>query len=158
MRVHVGTSSEREKSPPPEPSRAQGAVGLTARASDGALPGAIPPHWNASWGEGIAIAAHDLKTPLTLINGYIALLTAGKLGPLTPRQEAVLREIADNAPTILFSQTYQQKRRTGVVHKKGTITSSFSKSPHCTTSDRCGRFSCVRAILHYAVTSPTSAC
>ena len=92
LKPSVGMSSEREESPGPPPSREPDAAVPAAKAPEGAL-----PHWHAEWGEGIAIAAHDLKTPLTIINGYVTLLTTGKLGPLTPRQEEVLRAIADNA-------------------------------------------------------------
>ena len=32
-------------------------------------------------------AAHDLKTPLTILNGYVELLQSEKLGPLSDRQQ-----------------------------------------------------------------------
>ena len=34
----------------------------------------------------LASAAHDLKTPLSILNGYIELLQSRKLGPLNERQ------------------------------------------------------------------------
>ncbi len=43
-----------------------------------------------------AAAAHDLKTPLAILSGYIDLLASTKLGPLTPRQEATLKEMAES--------------------------------------------------------------
>lgn len=48
----------------------------------------------------IATAAHDLKTPLAVLRGYIDLLTSRKLGPLNPRQESVLQEMTDSAERL----------------------------------------------------------
>ena len=36
--------------------------------------------------QALATAAHDLRTPLAVVSGYIELLMSGKLGPLTDRQ------------------------------------------------------------------------
>jgi signal transduction histidine kinase len=38
----------------------------------------------------LASAAHDLKTPLAILNGYIELLQSQKLGPLNDRQREVM--------------------------------------------------------------------
>ncbi len=38
-------------------------------------------------------AAHDLKTPLSILNGYVELLRSEKLGPLSVRQREVLRDM-----------------------------------------------------------------
>ena len=38
-------------------------------------------------------AAHDLKTPLAILNGYVELLQSEKLGPVSERQREVLREM-----------------------------------------------------------------
>ncbi|HLV87524.1 MAG TPA: HAMP domain-containing sensor histidine kinase [Candidatus Sulfotelmatobacter sp.] len=38
-------------------------------------------------------AAHDLKTPLSILNGYIELLQSEKLGPLSERQRGVLGDM-----------------------------------------------------------------
>jgi signal transduction histidine kinase len=38
-------------------------------------------------------AAHDLKTPLSILNGYVELLGSEKLGPLSVRQREVLRDM-----------------------------------------------------------------
>jgi signal transduction histidine kinase len=38
-------------------------------------------------------AAHDLKTPLSILNGYVELLRSGKLGGLNPRQREVLDDM-----------------------------------------------------------------
>ncbi len=38
-------------------------------------------------------AAHDLKTPLSILNGYVDLLSSEKLGPLSDRQREVLRDM-----------------------------------------------------------------
>jgi signal transduction histidine kinase len=41
----------------------------------------------------LASATHDLKTPLSILNGYVELLQSEKLGPLSERQREVLRDM-----------------------------------------------------------------
>jgi signal transduction histidine kinase len=41
----------------------------------------------------LASAAHDLKTPLSILNGYVEVLQSEKLGPLSDRQREVLRDM-----------------------------------------------------------------
>jgi signal transduction histidine kinase len=41
----------------------------------------------------LASATHDLKTPLSILNGYVELLQSEKMGPLNDRQRAVLRDM-----------------------------------------------------------------
>jgi len=41
----------------------------------------------------LASAAHDLKTPLAILNGYVELLQSEKLGALNDRQREVLRDM-----------------------------------------------------------------
>jgi signal transduction histidine kinase len=41
----------------------------------------------------LASAAHDLKTPLSILNGYVELLQSEKLGPVSERQSEVLRDM-----------------------------------------------------------------
>jgi NtrC-family two-component system sensor histidine kinase KinB len=41
----------------------------------------------------LASAAHDLKTPLSILNGYVELLQNEKLGPLNDRQREVLGDM-----------------------------------------------------------------
>jgi signal transduction histidine kinase len=44
----------------------------------------------------LASAAHDLKTPLAILNGYIELLVSEKLGALNERQKEVLRDMSSS--------------------------------------------------------------
>src|ERR1039457_5667968 len=46
--------------------------------------------------DALAAAAHELKTPLAIMGGYLHLLLTQKLGPLTPQQLEVLSEMEDN--------------------------------------------------------------
>lgn len=46
--------------------------------------------------DALAAAAHELKTPLAIMGGYLELLLSQRLGPLAPRQLEVLREMQDN--------------------------------------------------------------
>ena len=47
--------------------------------------------------DALASAAHELKTPLAIMGGYLQLLLTQKLGSLTPQQLDVLTEMQDNA-------------------------------------------------------------
>ena len=51
-------------------------------------PGAFSAHYQC-----LGSAAHDLKTPLSILNGYVELLQSEKLGPLSERQQEVLRDM-----------------------------------------------------------------
>ncbi|HZD32344.1 MAG TPA: HAMP domain-containing sensor histidine kinase [Candidatus Angelobacter sp.] len=50
--------------------------------------------------DALAAAAHELKTPLAIMGGYLNLLLTQKLGPLEPRQLEVLREMQDNGERL----------------------------------------------------------
>jgi two-component system, NtrC family, sensor histidine kinase KinB len=49
----------------------------------------------------LASAAHDLKTPLAILNGYVELLQSEKLGSLNERQREVLRDMQANGQRLL---------------------------------------------------------
>src|SRR5215472_18903074 len=48
----------------------------------------------------LASAAHDLKTPLAILNGYVELLQSEKLGGLNDRQRDVLRDMRSNGQRL----------------------------------------------------------
>ena len=48
----------------------------------------------------LASAAHDLKTPLAILNGYVELLQSEKLGGLNARQREVLRDMRANGQRL----------------------------------------------------------
>jgi len=45
-------------------------------------------------------AAHDLKTPLAILNGYVELLQSEKLGPLNDRQREVLTDMRSSGKRL----------------------------------------------------------
>jgi signal transduction histidine kinase len=48
----------------------------------------------------LASAAHDLKTPLAILNGYVELLQSEKLGELNQRQREILRDMHSNGDRL----------------------------------------------------------
>jgi signal transduction histidine kinase len=48
----------------------------------------------------LASAAHDLKTPLAILNGYIELLESERLGALNERQKEVLRDMSSSGQRL----------------------------------------------------------
>ena len=48
----------------------------------------------------LASAAHDLKTPLAILNGYVELLRSEKLGDLNDRQRDVLKDMHSNGQRL----------------------------------------------------------
>ncbi len=48
----------------------------------------------------LASAAHDLKTPLAILNGYVELLQSEKLGGLTDRQREILGDMHSNGQRL----------------------------------------------------------
>jgi signal transduction histidine kinase len=48
------------------------------------------------WCENLSTAAHDLKTPLSILGGYIDLLLEEKLGALNGRQREILSDMKQN--------------------------------------------------------------
>ncbi len=48
----------------------------------------------------LASAAHDLKTPLSILNGYVELLYSEKLGPVSDRQREVLVDMRDSGKRL----------------------------------------------------------
>lgn len=48
----------------------------------------------------LASAAHDLKTPLSILNGYVELLHSEKLGPVSERQREVLRDMQSSGKRL----------------------------------------------------------
>ena len=50
--------------------------------------------------EGLSTAAHDLKTPVAILSGYIELMLSEKLGQLSARQRSALQEMHDNCQRL----------------------------------------------------------
>jgi signal transduction histidine kinase len=46
--------------------------------------------------EVLASAAHDLNTPIAVLAGYMEVLQDVRLGPITPKQAAIFKEISEN--------------------------------------------------------------
>jgi signal transduction histidine kinase len=70
----------------------------------------------------LASAAHDLKTPLSILNGYIELLRSEKLGPLNERQRDVLHDMFSSGQRL---QHFIQDFLTYTVLETGELRMQF---------------------------------
>lgn len=72
----------------------------------------------------LASAAHDLKTPLSILNGYVELLQSEKLGSLNDRQREVLRDMRSNGQRL---QRYIQDFLSFSVLETGDLKMKFER-------------------------------
>lgn len=72
----------------------------------------------------LASAAHDLKTPLAILNGYVELLQSEKLGDLNDRQREVLRDMRSNGQRL---QRYIQDFLSFSVLETGELKMKFER-------------------------------
>jgi signal transduction histidine kinase len=70
----------------------------------------------------LASAAHDLKTPLSILNGYIELLQSQKLGPLNDRQREVMADMFSSGQRL---QHFIQDFLTYTVLETGELRMQF---------------------------------
>ena len=96
----MATAQKNTCAPDASPAAATSSAG-TARGSDRDVP--APENLLQEYTElrerfqrttnALASATHDLKTPLSILNGYVELLQSEKLGPISDRQREVLRDM-----------------------------------------------------------------
>jgi signal transduction histidine kinase len=72
----------------------------------------------------LASAAHDLKTPLAILNGYIELLQSQKLGPLNERQREVMADMFSSGQRL---QHFIQDFLTFSVLETGELKMQFAE-------------------------------
>jgi two-component system sensor histidine kinase BarA len=70
-------------------------------------------------------AAHDLKTPLSILNGYIELLQSQKLGPLNERQREVMADMFSSGQRL---QHFIQDFLTYTVLETGELRMQFTEA------------------------------
>jgi hypothetical protein len=70
-------------------------------------------------------AAHDLKTPLSILNGYVELLQSEKLGPLNARQREVLSDMQSSGKRL---QQFIQDFLTYSALETGGLTMRFEQA------------------------------
>jgi len=51
--------------------------------------------------EFISVASHELRTPMTVIRGFINLLVSGQLGPINSEQKSALEKVTRNTKTLI---------------------------------------------------------
>jgi signal transduction histidine kinase len=91
----------------PEPGAAKAEVSAPASPAEGIPNPADLPQAYAELQQrvqrttnALGSAAHDLKTPLAILNGYVELLQSGKLGPLNERQREVLGDMQSSGKRL----------------------------------------------------------
>lgn len=73
----------------------------------------------------LASAAHDLKTPLAIMNGYIELLRSGKLGALNERQKEVMADMCSSGQRL---QHFIQDFLTYTVLETGELRMQYAEN------------------------------
>ena len=73
----------------------------------------------------LASAAHDLKTPLAILNGYVELLQSEKLGPLNERQREIIKDMRSNGTRL---QRFIQDFLTFGLLETGEVKIQFEKA------------------------------
>ncbi len=87
----------------------------------------------------LASAAHDLKTPLAILNGYIELFQSEKLGPLNERQREVMRDMFSSGQRL---QHFIQDFLTYTVLETGELRMQFVQGDmNACLSEVCGIWS-----------------
>lgn len=81
----------------------------------------------------LASAAHDLKTPLAILNGYVELLQSEKLGPLNQRQKDVIGDMQASGQRLqhfiqdFLSYTVLETGELRMQYEPGDINASLSE-------------------------------
>jgi len=81
----------------------------------------------------LASAAHDLKTPLAILNGYVELLQSEKLGPLNQRQRDVIGDMQASGQRLqhfiqdFLSYTVLETGELRMQYEAGDINASLSE-------------------------------
>jgi signal transduction histidine kinase len=81
----------------------------------------------------LASAAHDLKTPLAILNGYVELLQSEKLGPLNDRQRDVIGDMQASGQRLqhfiqdFLSYTVLETGELRMQYEAGDINASLSE-------------------------------
>ena len=70
----------------------------------------------------LASAAHDLKTPLAIVSGYVEVLNSEKLGPLNERQREILHDMTGSCQRL---QSFIQDFLTYSVLETGELRMHF---------------------------------
>jgi len=81
----------------------------------------------------LASAAHDLKTPLAILNGYVELLESEKLGPLNQRQKEIIGDMQASGQRLqhfiqdFLSYTVLETGELRMQYEVGDINASLSE-------------------------------
>jgi signal transduction histidine kinase len=89
------TGTARARVPEDDPANGNGAVPSELQQDYNQLCERFQRTTNA-----LASAAHDLKTPLAILNGYVELLQSEKLGPLNEKQREVIGDMRSSGQRL----------------------------------------------------------
>jgi signal transduction histidine kinase len=89
------TATARARVPEDDPANGNGALPSELQQDYNQLSERFQRTTNA-----LASAAHDLKTPLAILNGYVELLQSEKLGPLNEKQREVIGDMRSSGQRL----------------------------------------------------------
>ena len=81
----------------------------------------------------LASAAHDLKTPLAILNGYVELLQSERLGPLNERQREVIGDMQSSGQRLqhfiqdFLSYTVLETGELRIQYEQGDVNACLSE-------------------------------
>jgi signal transduction histidine kinase len=81
------------------------------------------PKIDPRWAELMSVMVHDVRTPMTVVAGYVDMLLKERFGPLTDKQRHILEEVQKSCARVSAllkegSELTSIERKTSSVHRR----------------------------------------